>query len=25
VPRGFALSIWELLLETAEQFGAEVL
>ena len=24
VPRGFALSIWELLLETAEQFGAEV-
>ena len=24
IPRGFALSIWELLLETAEQFGSEV-
>ena len=25
VPRGFALSIWEILLETASQFGYEVL
>lgn len=24
LPRGFALSLWELLLESAEQFGAEV-
>ena len=25
IPRGFALSIWEILLETADQFGYEVL
>ena len=25
IPRGFALSIWEMLLETADQFGYEVL
>ena len=25
IPRGFALSIWEILLETANQFGYEVL
>ena len=25
IPRGFALSIWEILLETASQFGYEVL
>lgn len=25
IPRGFAVSVWELLLETAEQFGAEIL
>ena len=25
IPRGFARSIWELLLETAEQFGSEVI
>ncbi len=25
VPRGVALSVWEVLLETAEQFGAEIL
>ena len=25
IPRGFALSIWEILLETAYQFGYEVL
>ena len=25
IPRGFALSIWEILLETAKQFGYEVL
>jgi heterotetrameric sarcosine oxidase gamma subunit len=24
LPRGFALSCWEVLLETAEQFGVEV-
>ncbi|HJP09731.1 MAG TPA: hypothetical protein QGF27_06900, partial [Arenicellales bacterium] len=24
VPRGFALSTWEILIETAAQFGAEV-
>ena len=25
IPRGFALSIWDILLETADQFGYEVL
>ena len=24
IPRGFALSIWEILLETASQFGYEI-
>ncbi|MBT5980063.1 MAG: hypothetical protein HOG65_02320 [Acidiferrobacteraceae bacterium] len=24
VPRGFALSLWEMLLETAEQFGLDI-
>ena len=25
IPRGFALSIWEILLETASQFGYEII
>jgi sarcosine oxidase gamma subunit len=24
IPRGFAVSLWELLVETAEQFGLEI-